>query len=544
MSKTVYPLRDLFWECTLACNAYCAFCGSRCGEVSCKELTTEEILDVFRDIAQKMDARHIMINVTGGEPLLRKDLFHVMSTCASIGFSWGMVSNGMLITPEIVEKMKEAGMKTISISLDGLQEVHESLRGVPGGFSSVIRGIQLLREANFLHHLQVTTVVNKQNIGQLNALYAFLKPLGLDSWRIAIVDPIGRAQDQADLLLDSEDLQTYLSFLCAHSKDPDLPVTTTCSHYLGSENGELGRKHFACRTGQTVASILANGDIFVCPNVPRRPELIQGNVLRDSLPEVWENGFHWFRDPDARKTGSCSTCSHWPYCHADSVHTWDFQSQSPAFCYARLFPESTENAIPSLAQILPKLKSSAPKLSAIRVRYGWENTMQVFFTPNAARELFHYFHWGQRHPQNLSELLAALIGRRLSDCVLVEFVSPAYLEMRNTKQAQFTETSLHSGITEAAAINETYLQCPSLCLTDEPCALLGFVHSHPDELELFLSEADVELHQLLVKKGQMLSMILNPQKRQIAAYWGQDMSLAEIQLLMDTSELPLWDMIV
>jgi MoaA/NifB/PqqE/SkfB family radical SAM enzyme len=73
MSNIQYPLKNLFWECTLRCNAFCAFCGSACGEVQSQELTTEEISSAFRDIADKMDTKTIMINVTGGEPLLRKD---------------------------------------------------------------------------------------------------------------------------------------------------------------------------------------------------------------------------------------------------------------------------------------------------------------------------------------------------------------------------------------------------------------------------------------------------------------------------------------
>lgn len=540
MGNRKYPLRDLFWECTLRCNAYCAFCGSRCGEVTSAELTTDEILAAFRNVAEKMDPRQIMINVTGGEPLLRKDLFDVMAACTAMGFSWGMVSNGMLMTAEIVQKLKNAGMKTVSISLDGLQETHEALRGVKGGFPRVIHALTMLREADFLEHIQVTTVVSKQNIGQLEQLYDYLKPLGLTSWRVAIVDPIGRAQDHAELLLDKEDLNTYLNFIRAHREDPVLPVITTCSHYLGGDDLGLGRNHFVCRTGKNVASILANGDIFVCPNVPRNPEWIQGNVKTHSLPEVWENGFRYFRDPDARKCGACADCSHWVQCRGDSAHTWDAESKEPAFCYRRFFPESDERSLPTLASLIPGIKATAPILRGLRIRYGWEDTMPVVFTPNASRELYNYFHWGQRHPQNLSELLAALIGRRLSDCLLVEFVSPVHMEKRNTKEGAFTKTSLEAGYMEADAINATYSQCPEYCLADTPCRLLGFVHSHPDDLELFLSEADVQVHQLLVERDMELSMILNPQKRQMAAYYGKTMTLAEIQLLMEEKELSDW----
>jgi len=411
---------------------------------------------------------------------------------------------------------------------------------VNGGFEKAVNGLKMLHQADFLEHIQVTTVVSRQNIGHLEQLYAFLKTLELTSWRVAIVDPIGRAQDHGELLLTKEDLNTYLAFIRSHADDPELPVMTTCSHYLGGEDRGLGRDHFVCRTGKSVASILANGDIFVCPNVPRRPEWIQGNVKTDSLPEVWKTGFRYFRDPDARKAGACKTCSHWPQCRGDSAHTWDFENQEPNFCYRRFFPETDTPVRPSLASLIPKIKKTAPNLRAIRIRYGWEDPIPVIFTPNAARELYNYFHWGQRHPQNLSELLAALIGRRLSDCILVEFVSPVHMEKRSTKEGTFTQTSLDAGSMEADAINVTYGTCPELCLGDTPCSLLGFVHSHPDDLELFLSEADVRVHKLLTEKKMPLSMILNPQKRQMAAYYGKNMTVAEIQLLMEETEVPLW----
>ena len=540
MSNRTYPLRDLFWECTLRCNAYCTFCGSRCGDIPSEELTTEEILSVFRDVANKMDPRQIMINVTGGEPLLRKDLFEVMRECVRMGFSWGVVTNGMLMTPKIVEKLKVSGMKTISVSLDGLQETHEALRGVKGGFDKVVNALKMLRQADFLEHIQVTTVVSRQNIGQLEEMYAFLKPLGLTSWRVAMVDPIGRAQENTQLLLDKADVTAYLDFIRKHRNDPELPVITTCSHYLGEDDRDLGRDHFVCRTGKNVASILANGDIFVCPNVPRRPEWIQGNVKTHSLPEVWKHGFQYFRNPDARKSTVCSDCPHWIACRGDSAHTWDQDNKIPNFCFRRIFPDSCTAISPALASILPKLKEQTQSLRGIRIRYGWEDTMPVIFTPNASRELYNYYHWGQRHPQNLSELLGALIGRKLSDCILVEFVSPVHMDKRNTREGTFTQVSLDAGYMEADAINVTYGQCPAYTLVDTPCSLLGFVHSHPDDLELFLSEADVAVHKLLLSRDLDLSMILNPQKRQMAAYYGANMTVAEIQLLMEASEISLW----
>lgn len=541
MSKVQYPLKSLFWECTLRCNAFCAFCGSRCGEVHSEELSTAEILSAFRDVAQKLDPQTIMINVTGGEPLLRKDLFDVMKVCSELGFPWGMVTNGILITPQIISQMQESGMKTISVSLDGLRETHEELRGVKGCYDTILLNLKLLREAGFLDHLQVTTVVSKRNIGELDDLYALLKPIGLDSCRVAMVDPIGRAQEQNRLLLDKEDIQQYLGFIRSHQNDAELPVITSCSHYYGNENLRGDKDGYVCHAGKTVASILTNGDIFVCPNVPRRSELIQGNVCRDSLPEVWKSGFKQFRNPLYRRGKTCKGCPDWTACWGDSAHTWDYDGNEPKFCYREALETQQEKTIPVFEDVMGKIKETVSHLSGIHIRYGWKNSIPVVFTPNAAAELYHYFHWGQRHPQNLSEQMAALIGHRLSDGFLVEFVSPVYLAKRNTMQAAFTQESLASGWMETEAINVSYHDCEDLKLLDTPCSLLGFVHSHPDELDLFLSEADARLHRILMEKDIALSVIVHPQKRQLSAFYGNRLENAEIPILTEHVDVHSWN---
>ena len=82
-------LRTLFWEATLNCNAGCPFCGSRCGESRSPDLDGDAVIRAFERIAAAYDPSEIMVNVTGGEPLLRKDLFPVMERIHGLGFPWG-----------------------------------------------------------------------------------------------------------------------------------------------------------------------------------------------------------------------------------------------------------------------------------------------------------------------------------------------------------------------------------------------------------------------------------------------------------------------
>lgn len=332
-------LYNLFWETTLRCNAKCKHCGSRAGE-DCNfkdELTTEEIENALESIANKYNSNKILLNVTGGEPLVRKDLFEVMEFARNLGYHWGMTTNAILINDDNIEKMKRTGMTTISISLDGLENSHDEFRGVKGSFLKIIENIQKLKKADFLNYLQVTTVVNKLNIKELEEMYTKIKELQIDSWRIVNMDPIGRAQDNTQLALDKEDYKYLLDFIKEKKKKSKFDVTYGCTHFVGMKYEKEVRNHmFFCVTGFTTGSILYNGDIYVCPSVERRKELVQGNIRNDNFVEVWENKFKWFRNLDKLKCKECENCKDWKYCRGDSLDTWDFNNNRPKLCLSKM----------------------------------------------------------------------------------------------------------------------------------------------------------------------------------------------------------------
>ena len=228
-------LYNLFWETTLRCNAKCKHCGSRAGEkIDIKdELNTEEIKKVFKSISSKYDASKILINVTGGEPLVREDLFEVMKYATDLGFHWGITTNGMLINDDIIKKMKDTKLATMSISIDGLDTSHDEFRGIKGSYKKIIQNIEKLRQDKFLHCFQITTVVNKLNINELEKMYKLMEDLQVDSWRVVNMDPIGRAKDNNDLALDKEDYRYLIEFIKNKRKKAKFDVTYGCAHFLG-----------------------------------------------------------------------------------------------------------------------------------------------------------------------------------------------------------------------------------------------------------------------------------------------------------------------
>lgn len=330
-----HTLIDLFWECTLSCNAKCKHCGSSAEKKKYEgELTTEEIKNAFKQISEDMNAHLILINVTGGEPLVRQDLCEVMEYATKeLGFHWGMTTNGILLNDENIEKLKKANMETISISIDGLEKTHDNFRGVPGSYKTIIENIKKLKKANYVKHIQVTTVVNKTNIEELEELYKIMLDLGLDSWRLASMDPIGRAKENDDLLLDGKELKKLLDFILKKNKEKKLKISYGCPGFLGLKYEKDTRDYyFNCRTGINVASILYNGDLFVCPNVPRIKHLIQGNIRTDNFKKVWENKYKEFRTKDRTKCEKCEKCEWWNYCLGGAYHTWNFEENKQNKC--------------------------------------------------------------------------------------------------------------------------------------------------------------------------------------------------------------------
>ena len=351
MRKKFYEkpvLNNLFLEVTSRCNARCEHCGSRCdGNTQGEEVSAEEWKKALKDIAEHYDPQTVYLNVTGGEPLMRTDLFDILNYAVSIGYRWGMTTNGMLINEKILKKIEEAKMSTVSVSIDGLKETHECFRKVPNSFEKILKGIRMMQESPVIKIVQVTTVVNKKNIDELEDLYNLLVENGVKYWRVVNCDPIGRANDNSDILLDLDDFRRMFDFILSKQKEGKMKdISYGCSHFVGTElETEVRDHYFYCLTGLTIGSILSNGDIFVCPNVPRRPELIQGNIKTDSFVDVWENKFKPFRHELRTSCDECVKCPHWDYCGGDAFHTWNFDENKPNICLRPLFDKDYEHEI-------------------------------------------------------------------------------------------------------------------------------------------------------------------------------------------------------
>ena len=149
------------------------------------------------------------------------------------------------------------------------------------------------------------------------------------------MEPIGRAIDDSDMLLDRDELIRMFDYIKTKRFDSgtDIEVTYGCAHFTGYEYEHIIRGfYFQCIAGTKVASVMANGDIGACLDIERRESLVQDNVYRDDFLDVWENRFEVFRQDRSELSGMCKECCYKKVCMGDSAHTWNFDKSEPMYC--------------------------------------------------------------------------------------------------------------------------------------------------------------------------------------------------------------------
>lgn len=326
----------LFFELTDACNLSCLHCGSSACPQNKTYLPVCDIVRVLRSVASRYNPAEIMVCLTGGEPMLHRDFFKISAYAKELGFSCGMTTNATLITEEIAQQLIPNGIKSVTISLDGLEDNHDWFRNSSGSFKKTICGIRnLMRATKGTISTQITTVVHKKNIHELDKIYELVVSLGVDSWRVINLEPIGRALKNKDLLLEPVEYQFLLDYIRSKRFDPAVTIDVTygCSHYLTPHyEREVRDTYFLCGSGIYVGSVLCNGDIYSCLDIERRDELVQGNVRNDDFVDVWENGFQEFRADRTMNSEKCKNCADKRYCMGDSAHTWNYDTNEPLLC--------------------------------------------------------------------------------------------------------------------------------------------------------------------------------------------------------------------
>ena len=325
-----HPLSTLFWECTLRCNLACRHCGSDCHvTASLKDMPVEDLFPALHSIARQYDPHKVMINVTGGEPLVRKDLEACGKAFYDRGFPWGIVTNGLLLTPERFHSLLMSGLRSVTVSLDGLGETHDWMRGREGVYPRALAAIRMVAGSGAVEY-DVVTCVNKRSIKQLDQIKEKLISMGVKAWRLFTVFPVGRAAQDPELKLSNEEFRYTMEFIKATRKEGRIKCSYGCEGFLGDYECEVRGHFFFCGAGVTIASIMANGDIAACPSI--RADYSQGNIYRDDFIDVWNNRYLPYRNREWMRTGECASCKWFRHCRGNGMHLRD-QDGKLLFCH-------------------------------------------------------------------------------------------------------------------------------------------------------------------------------------------------------------------
>jgi radical SAM protein with 4Fe4S-binding SPASM domain len=331
-----HHLQYLFLEITKKCNLSCLHCGSDCKkEVNSPELTTESWYKII-DYIKEQFSTSVGFIITGGEPLMHPDLIKIGTHIKNNGMRWGMVTNGMALTWQKLEKLLNAGISSITLSLDGTEAAHNWLRNNNKAFCNVTGALKLVAESE-IHFKDVVTCVTHKSINKLDDIAELLIGFGIPKWRLFRIFPSGRANDNKELSLDFAQTQLMLKWIEKNKpqlQKRGLNVNLSCEGWVPFEQDQKIRDFsFFCRSGINIASILADGAITGCSNNSEGFHV--GNIINDNFKKVWEEKFDIFRKKEWLCATICNDCEYLKDCNGSSVHLWELGEKKPKFCYAR-----------------------------------------------------------------------------------------------------------------------------------------------------------------------------------------------------------------
>ncbi len=374
--------RLIFWEVTKGCNLRCIHCRATATELSSPlDLPTRKALDLIDEIAAY--ASPILV-LSGGEPLFRADIFELAAHATAKGLRVALATNGTLVTKAIAQKIHDAGVKRVSISLDGANAAtHDSFRGIPGAFDAAIRGMKNLQELGM--QVQINTTIARHNAAELPAVFELAKSLGADALHTFLLVPVGCGVEIAEKqMVPPDEYERILNWFYDKSLEGGIELKATCApHYFrvmrqrrvadrkaepakaapetaigptdmtmpGSTGISLrsqGHGHpgghpaghpdgmnamtKGCLAGSGVCFISHQGEVYPCGYLP----VLAGDLRLQKFADVWERSkiFADLRDTD-NLTGKCGHCEFRNICMGCRARAYaasgDYLAEEP-FC--------------------------------------------------------------------------------------------------------------------------------------------------------------------------------------------------------------------
>jgi heme b synthase len=344
--QSIPALRLVAWETTRNCNLSCLHCraSATAGPYS-GELDTSAACHLLDQIAEV--GKPIVI-LTGGEPLLRNDIFDIAAHGTAKGLRMVMAPNGTLITPETASRMAMAGIQRISISLDGADpDSHDRFRGVPGAFKSALTGIEHAKAARI--EFQINTTITKANLDQIPLILQLAESLGAVAHHIFLLVPTGRGKYIFDQTIDSQEYEKTLNWFYDQRKKTSLQLKATCApHYyrilrqrakadgetVSFETHGLDAVTRGCLAGTGFCFISHRGIVQPCGFL----DLNCGDVTKTTFAHIWQHSEIFKRLRDTHQLdGKCGICEYRRVCGGCRARayeaTGDYMAQEPLCLY-------------------------------------------------------------------------------------------------------------------------------------------------------------------------------------------------------------------
>jgi radical SAM protein with 4Fe4S-binding SPASM domain len=369
------PLRLLFWETTTACNLACVHCRRLdvAQHLAKLDLSTEQASNMIRSLPQV--GRPIVV-FSGGEPLMRPDLFDVAALARSEGLPIALATNGTIMSDDIAARIRDTGFQRVSMSFDGpTPDVHDRFRGIRGAFDATVKGFNTLRDAGL--SMQMNTSVARHNYERLDEMYQLALDLRADALHIFMLVPVGCGMELGEeIMLKPAEYEAALNWLYDRSQEGRIHVKATCApHYFrvlrerakaegkpmpqfidptrpqmpggrppasgGHPGGHPAGTHAdmaamtkGCLAGQAVCFVSHTGEVFPCGYLP----VSSGNVKDTPLSEIWRRS-RVFNDLRGHRElgGKCGCCEFAKVCMGCRARafarTGDYLAEEPNCSY-------------------------------------------------------------------------------------------------------------------------------------------------------------------------------------------------------------------
>lgn len=335
------------WEITRRCNLRCVHCRSS-SESEIKGHPDFPLEEAYRIIDDIVSYAKPVVVLSGGEPLIRKDVFDIAKYGTEKGLRMCLATNGTLVTDDVCKKIKESGIRIVSLSLDGSNEsVHDDFRSQKGAFSGTINAAGLFKKYGI--EFIINSSFTKRNQEEIPKVYKLAKELGATAWYMFMIVPTGRGEEIMNELISKEAYEEILEWHYQMEKDEkDMLVRPTCApHYYRivlqkskEEGAKFERRTLkfstggskGCIAGQLICLIDVDGNVLPCSYFPKPA----GNIRKQSFKDIWENSslFNELRDFKKYK-GKCGSCEYVNVCGGCRARSYsvygDYLEEEP-FC--------------------------------------------------------------------------------------------------------------------------------------------------------------------------------------------------------------------